>query len=271
MNEIEIINDIITVATKLGIKPGEKISSFQYYSNGAKFSSYHIYDGGKKWNYFCQKAGYGDKTILPVSDEVYFQNLKNAVNILGRFPKESERKKFKLNFAKSRWNNLNEFIIDAIKKGYVKDIDERLEKSNMEVELIPKEFNFDTNFTNSHKNPPPIPENTKRKRWERINFPCFPYAPQDEQGVVAIFSILCFKGIFPWQIVDLNGGKGIDATCYDDIQRSFIKVEFKYHLAKHNFNHSLDSFDLVVCWINKWKDIEKKVIELKEVLKTIEL
>lgn len=99
----------------------------------------------------------------------------------------------------------------------------------------------------------------------------FPYAPQDEQGVVAIFSILCHRQILPWQIVDLNGGKGIDAVCYDDKKQSFLKVEFKHCLSKHSFNHNLDSFDIVVCWINKWKDIGKEVVELRELLKTISL
>ncbi len=31
----------------------------------------------------------------------------------------------------------------------------------------------------------------------------FPYAPQEEQGVLAIFAILCSKKILPWQILDL--------------------------------------------------------------------
>ena len=114
---------------------------------------------------------------------------------------------------------------------------------------------------------PPIPQNSKRQRWKRIGIEAFPYAPQDELGVVALFGIFCSKRIIPWQILDLNGGEGIDGVCYDDASGREINVEFKHKLSRTNWNHPLDEVDYVVCWENAWHDFPKKVIELSKLIR----
>ncbi|TAJ24362.1 MAG: hypothetical protein EPO64_09585 [Nitrospirae bacterium] len=114
---------------------------------------------------------------------------------------------------------------------------------------------------------PPIPEQTRRKNWKRTGIVGFPYAPQDESGVIALFSILCTQGVIPWQIIELNSGKGIDATCYDEKRQCELKVELKHLLTRSNWNHSVDDLDWVVCWENRWKDFPKPVYELKSLVR----
>jgi hypothetical protein len=111
---------------------------------------------------------------------------------------------------------------------------------------------------------PPIPSKSKRRKWARIDVPGFPYAPHDEQGVVALFAVLCNRGGKPWQILDINGGKGIDAICWDDERNIEFRVEFKYVLSKQSWNHPVDNLDLVVCWRNQWLDFPKPVFELEK-------
>lgn len=71
----------------------------------------------------------------------------------------------------------------------------------------------------------------------------------------------------PFILIDLNGGKGIDADCYNIKTESYVKVEFKHTLRESSFNHDLNICDIIICWINKWKDVGKEIIELSEVLK----
>lgn len=110
---------------------------------------------------------------------------------------------------------------------------------------------------------PPIPRKTKRVRWERTGIKGFPYAPQDEESVVTLFAILCSQGRIDWQILDLNRGKGIDATCYDNALHREVQVELKHTLSRGSWNHPIEDIDYVVCWENRWLDFPKPVIELR--------
>ena len=116
---------------------------------------------------------------------------------------------------------------------------------------------------------PPIPSQTRRVNWKRTAVECFPYAPQDEQGVVALFAVLCNGGQIERQILDLNGGRGIDATCYDEAMHREIRVELKHTLSRGSWNHSLQDIDYLVCWENRWPDFPKPVIELKALIKEL--
>lgn len=270
--EKEIVDDILKVARALGLVQGkDRFSRSEYLNNGARFSHYDLYDDGLGWEYCCEKAGFKTKTKEPVPDEVYFERFRKAIDILGRLPKVYERKKFGLNFSKRRWSTLDEFIKyvitrdlvklpDYIKLKYVKKPhDEYIEPSAKEISKV------DGGETRPI---PPIPAKTKRKKWERTGIVGFPYAPQDESGVIALFSILCSQGIIPWQIIDLNSGKGVDAICHDDKHHRELRIELKHTLSQTSWNHPFDSFDYLVCWENRWKDFPKPVIELKTLIKT---
>lgn len=267
----EIVDDVGRVALMLSKKPRDGFSRREYLNNGARFSMYDIYDGGRNWSYYCEAAGFKPETNEAVPDEVYFERLRRAWHDLGRLPKTSERKKFGLQFGKSRWPTLDAFIKTAGSKGIVtlphstkvEKLDETLRKDEEHQQKEPEKV------LGSSRPIPPIPEKTKRKRWERTGVVGFPYAPQDESGVVALFSVLCAQGIIPWQILDLNGGKGIDAVCYDDRRHCELRVELKHTLSRSGWNHSFDSFDYVVCWENRWsgEKFPKPVYELKTLVK----
>ncbi|MCI0453557.1 MAG: hypothetical protein L0Y68_01005 [Candidatus Dadabacteria bacterium] len=267
MRAKEIIDDIVRVARDLGLVPGmQGLSRSEYLSNGGRFSLYEIYDGGMTWSDYCVKAGFKPKTKEFVPDEVYFERLKRAVHELGRFPKLSERKKFGLNFSKGRWSTLVEFIKTASSLGIVKLPYSKKVKEEKSPTHRPKESprNEYGNIHSDFSRPiPPIPEKTKRKKWERTRMIGFPYAPQDESGVIALFAILCAQGTIPWQIIELKKSKGIDAICYDDKEQREFRVELKHTLSRSNWNHTFDSFDYLVCLENRWRDFPKPVLELR--------
>lgn len=265
-----IVEDIKRVANLLG---KSTLSRSEYYQQG-KFSHYQIYDGGQSWTILCELAGIKPETKKPVSDEIYFQRLASATKSLGRYPRASERKKFGLNMSKRRYPTLPDFINKAIELGYVQNLREVKHQGTSSsegadsppeiVKLIKKALHK----RNQQERPvPPIPLNTKRSKWERTGLFGFPYAPQEEQGVLALFAILCSEHILPWQILDISAGKGIDATCFDETENKEIQVELKYILSKGSWNHPFDDLDYVVCWENRWSDFPKPVIEICKLIR----
>jgi hypothetical protein len=261
ITEKDIINDIIEVKNRLKTSV---LSRSEYYSHG-KYNSYQIYDDGKSWEYYCQKAGIKTKKVDSVSDDEYFIRLKDAIKILGRYPKVNERKKYGLNFSKRRYPTLKQFIEKAIELEIIEPINdyknkqEIIIKSNKVEEL---KYKIDNN-SNKTRISPPIPKLTRRKNWSRIDLDGHPYSPHDELGVIAIFAILCHKHIINWQILDLNSN-GIDAVCYDYDSNKEIIVELKLVLSKGSWNHDITKVDYVVCWKNSWHDFPKPVIELNK-------
>jgi len=269
-NTQAIIDDIKRVAHRLG---KETLSRSEYYQKG-KFTHYQIYDGGQNWTTLCELAGIKPETKQPVPDEIYFKRLANATEALGRYPRASERKKFGLNMSKRRYPTLTDFINKAIELGYVEDFREdnrhgasASEGKNALPEIVELIKNTLHNRRQEERPVPPIPRNTKRSKWERTGLSGFPYAPQEEQGVLALFTILCSEHILPWQILDLCAGKGIDATCFDETEKREIQVELKYILSKGSWNHPLDDLDYVVCWENRWPDFPKPVIEISKLIR----
>lgn len=262
--DYEIAEDIKRVAKQLN---SEEISRSEYLAHG-KFTVYQIYDGGRIWEDLCNQAGVSTKKKEPIPDDVYFQRLLNAVTTNGRLPKTSERKKFGLNFSKRRYPTLRAFLEKAIQEGIIdnKYLSNEFIQANQYAistenqEKQPNSCNF------VERQVPPIPKITRRNKWERTGIEGFPYAPQDELGVVALFAILCYLGKINWQILEMRGGKGIDTTCFDHNNQKEIRVELKHTHSKANWNHKLDEIDYVVCWENRWLDFPKPVIILKDIL-----
>lgn len=268
----EVIADIKHVAELIGLRVGDEFSRRQYLGHPShKFSSYHVYDGGNSWKAYCNAAGYETKELDRVPDDVYFERLAKSVDELGgsRYPLASERKRFGLNFTKRRFRTLPLFIERAIELGFVRDLRPKAKREAKPAEAVEASVPSSSIVIETEVRPtPPIPAKTKRRKWERTNVKGLPYAPQDELSVVALFAILCATDRFAknWEILELNGGKGIDAICYDHDTNQEIRVELKHILSRGSWNHSVDEIDFVVCWENRWKDFEKPVIELKQIL-----
>lgn len=261
---VEIVADILRVAQQLELAAISRSEYFQY----GKFSMYQIYDGGASWEDYCEAAGLKTRKTNPVDDEVYFANLVRAVEVLGRVPRTSERKKFGLNFSKRRYPNLSSFIDKAIQLGI---IEPSLSKSSeiLSVDSMIPTYSVAQakNLTTTKRIVPPIPAKTNRTRWERTGFEGFPYAPRDESGTIALFAVLCARGIIRWQILDLTYGKGIDAICWDEETGREIVVELKHRLSRTSWNHKIDDLEYVVCWENRWPSFPKQVLCLKDILK----
>ena len=267
-NDIQqnLIADVKTVASKLGTN---MLSRSEYFQHG-KYNAYQVYDGGRTWEDVCRAAGLETKKKEPVSDEEYLSRLKQAFEILGRYPKASERKKFGLNFSKRRYATLNDFIRKAVSLQYVPDLfNDKAEKETNETTLttIASLDPESEPLERGTRSVPAIPVETKRTKWERTGVDGFPYAPHDELGVVGLFAILCSKRIINWQILEMRGGKGIDITCYDEVMDKTIRVELKHTLSKGSWNHRIEDLDFVVCWENRWPDFPKPVLVLSEIVK----
>lgn len=271
--DLEIIKDIKLVASQLN----QKVLGRGEYTQSGRFSVYDIYDGGNTWEDYCDAVGIKSKKKEPVPDEVYFERLKQALQQIGRLPKTSERKRFGLNFSKSRYPTLGVFIDRAIERGIIAPRPRGdAESLQAKKPLSPALTNQLASHGKSHSvrpqqkhEIPPIPKQTKRKKWERIDIDGFPYAPQEESGVVALFAILCSRGYIGWKILDLRGGKGIDAICYDSETKKELQVELKYSLSRATWNHSIGDVDYVVCWLNRWPDFQKPVIELSSFVREL--
>lgn len=267
VTDAEIVEDIKLVASRL---KRSSLSRSEYLQHG-RFNGYQLYDGGRTWGKLCDAAGVKSKTIELVPDDVYFERLKEAIRLLGRYPKTTERKQYGLNFSKRRYPTLRAFIERAVNLGIIELQEEESVLESPTIEYQPSipdvaEPDTMTEQTKTSVPAPPIPRMTKRSKWQRIDIEGFPYAPQNEVGVVALFAILCSQGRTGWQILELNSGKGIDATCYDARTHREIRVELKYNLSRAGWNHPIEDIDYVVCWENRWLDFPKPVIELSRLV-----
>jgi len=267
ISDKQIADDIRRIADQLGTN---RLSYSEYLQHGS-FTVYQIYDGGRTWESLCQLVGIETKKIETIPDEIYFARLRVAVAQLGRIPKTTERKKYGLNFSKRRYPTLRVFVEKAILLG---ELDAAYSEKAMapssqvlnEREILEGPNNVA--LSRPQRPVPPIPRNTGRSKWERTGIHGFPYAPQDELGVVSLFAILCSEGIIDWEILELRGGKGIDATCFDHISQQEIRVELKHTHSRSNWNHKVEDIDYVVCWDNRWKDFPKPVISLRDIIRT---
>lgn len=106
-----------------------------------------------------------------------------------------------------------------------------------------------------------------------INFRGMVYSPINEQGVVLLFGKVLkdlnmyveeIKTGYPDCVARRRTGKGWE--------RIYIEFEF----ASHGFKSHLEDYkngkncDLVVCWINDWKECPVPVLELKEEIKVMQ-
>ena len=153
-----------------------------------------LYDGGRTWGSLCRLAGVTPKTNEPVRDEVYFGRLTAAIKQLGRIPKSSERKRFGLNFTKRRYPTLQAFVDRAIELGHLPAPSAPTASAPQKTPPAISPTSAVTSASKAVRPVPPIPLDTRRSKWERTGIDGFPYAPQDELGVVALFGILCSQG-----------------------------------------------------------------------------
>jgi hypothetical protein len=262
----KLLEDVKRVAHLLNVRD---LSRSEYLAHG-NFNAYQLYDIAGSWTDLCAEVGLSTKAKSSISDEEYFDRLAKAVKELGRYPTAMERKRFGLNMSKRRYPTLKFFIKEAIRQEYVPDLYQSTEQKakNENDETIKSLIVSSIDNLSSERIIPPIPSNTIRKKWERIDIPGFPYAPQEEQGVLAIFSILCSKRILPWQILDISTN-GIDAICFDEESQKEIHVELKFLLSRGSWNHPIDDLDYLVCWESRWPDFPKPVIELRKLISEI--
>ncbi|MBI3099000.1 MAG: hypothetical protein HYY93_12275 [Planctomycetes bacterium] len=276
----QILADIKKAGRRLQKRDGDPFSFPEYRRAGGTFSQPDILRNGE-WIALSGEVGYSPSPMAKahVPDQEYFDRLSTAVKSLGRLPKSHERRDWGLALPTRRWGGtLGKFYQDAARKGVIPAgllgrHAEACQSDGEETAVLERAsaLAVDSPAPRMPRAIPPIPAHSKRKKWEQTNLPGlgFPYAPHDENGVVALFAILCANRTIHSQILELNGGKGIDGVCWDDDQQREIRVELKYKLASSGWNHPMDSFDRVVCWENRWSRFPRSdaVIELRKLLR----
>jgi hypothetical protein len=106
-----------------------------------------------------------------------------------------------------------------------------------------------------------------------INVEGLVYGPLNENGVIFLFSKIQDKLPEPISIEaiqpafpDAKGRRKTEKGWVD------IWIEFEYkssHYKQHK--HPLNECDVIVCWENDWKDCPLEVIELRSVLRQLNL
>ena len=140
-------------------------------------------------------------------DSTYFTRLAKAVKALGRYTRTSERKKYGLNMSKRRYPTLEAFVRKAVELGKVEDLFEaELHEPHHSHLMVQPQLEIVSLVRKALRDPsrmkrpvPPIPLETARSKWERTGLSGFPYAPHEEQGVLALFSILCAERILNYK------------------------------------------------------------------------
>src|SRR3990172_7087379 len=88
------------------------------------------------------------------------------------------------------------------------------------------------------------------------------YAPENEQGVVFLFSHLAKK--FGLRVERVQAGYP-DCTAYRDGKR--VRIEFEYRSRNFKLHrHDEKECDWMVCWIHDWPGVPEKlrVVELRK-------
>lgn len=273
----EKLADIRRIRESLG---ATVLSYPQYRDAGGQFSKWQLYADGDSWANLCAECNLEvDRRNAPISDDTYFARLTAFIQKTGRLPKTSEQKLAGLSFRKARWPTLKTFLAEASDKGIIpaglglpslhgtaKD-----QENVIPMNLQPQVAAHETLHGSRRIPPPPLQSLRANPKWKRIDVFGLPYAPQDENAVIALFAILCHRGVIPWQILDLNGGQGVDCLCYDDSTNTELRVEFKLVLSQNTWNHSLEDLDVVVCWKNSWHRFPKRVLELEAVVRQYDI
>ncbi|MEY4704402.1 MAG: hypothetical protein RL042_598 [Nitrospirota bacterium] len=270
-----IVADIKRVGTQLGLRSGAQFAFAEYRQAEGRFTKHQIQDGGLSWKYWCERAGFTTKGTPPVPTKDLIRRYADAYKELGRKPKASERKRYGLRFrpridpmGTEQIESLEDLHQLAIQCGEIAESPKAAAPAvggaKPAVIVSP-----DLAGHIRSEQPPPIPRRSKRKTWERIDVPGFPFAPHDENGVVALFAILCACGTLPYEILQLNSGKGIDAICWHRQELREVHIELKHVLRRSSWNHLLDEIDAVVCWRNSFPSFQRPVVVLEDVVRQI--
>jgi len=109
----------------------------------------------------------------------------------------------------------------------------------------------------------------------RIDTKAMNYAPTNELGVIFLAGHLWDRlGIS--HIEQMNGNSfpdaiGVTANKTDNkdiLLYKRIKIEFEYVSSNFKLHgHPIDQCDIIICWINDWKDCPIRVIDLKNIVK----
>jgi len=107
---------------------------------------------------------------------------------------------------------------------------------------------------------------------ERIDFRGLTFAPINELGVVFLFGMVARELGFNIESVrsEFPDCEGKMCVSKNGEKWAHVRIEFEYrssNFAEHG--HSPDGCDLIVCWVNDWRECPKTVIELKSAISSL--
>lgn len=104
------------------------------------------------------------------------------------------------------------------------------------------------------------------KRAERLEGAPLGYAPENEQGVVFLFSYLAKR----WRLKVEKIRQGFpDCIAYQKTHGAEKKVRIEFEFKSKNFKHPPRGCDWIVCWEHNWPRVPKslRVVELRKEFK----
>lgn len=224
------------------------------------------------------KAGGSAKTkdVYPLVEELMFVRLKNHPEEYGHYKIQTD----------IIWKNKTQWAREYLKRkgqldGSVRGIwtitgagKERLrvfENTGRDLDEGKSTLEgIDASIAETNEKPEKVFEKAEKlhETGDILNIRGIVYEPINEQGVVSLFTVLCYdlgfllEGIrtkFPDAILKRKNNHGNYSPCLSEFE--FKASNYRLH------NHPLKGCDLIICWENDWKDCPIEILELKTIVK----
>ncbi|MBC7816766.1 MAG: hypothetical protein IAG10_07755, partial [Planctomycetaceae bacterium] len=108
---------------------------------------------------------------------------------------------------------------------------------------------------------------------EPISFRGLRHAPVNEQGVVYLFGMVSYELGFLVEAVHIAFPDCEAKRCINRKEKRWERVRIEFEFQSRNFlahGHDPKGCDLIVCWEHNWRDCPIEVVELRQVLMTLD-
>lgn len=240
---------------------------------------YRHFEGG--WTEFRAVVGLGDHPNKPrtiSTDDDLLEILHSIVTSLGHFPTRFEIDRSELVTTSTIQRRLGKLTKEAPLR-YRDWLTSHHPGSPLLSELPTLN---DKISKNGVSNSPDTSSQKSSTEWEEIegqvygapiHFRGLRHAPINEQGVVFLFGMVADD--LGFQVEAVQGGfPDCEAKRCVDTRRNRwqrVRIEFEFRSSEfRRHGHPIDGCDVIVCWVHDWTDCPLEVVELRNVVETLQ-